>query len=88
MANTTVEIVISSPPATGVTYTPAAPSFTAPVSAGTVMGTIAIAPTGWAGTLALTGADAASFTLTADMKLEAAAALSAKTYNLTLTATP
>lgn len=43
-------VVINSPASTSITFTPAGP-FTAPVAAGTVLGTFTVSPAGWSGTV-------------------------------------
>jgi len=95
MATLSFTITVSSPNATAVILTPASPfqgsgnafTVTGPVASGVTVGTFSITPTGWQGVLALSGADAASFVLSG-MALMTAAALDAKTYNVTATATP
>lgn len=88
MTTTNISIVVSSPPSTRLTYTPSAASFTAPVPAGTVMGTFAVAPAGWAGTISLSEADAAIFALNTQLQLTSVAPLAARTYNVTATSAP
>jgi hypothetical protein len=95
MANLSLVISISSPPSTEITLTPAAPfsgsgtSFSAAgaVAAGVTVGTLAVAPEGWQGALALGGADADSFSLSG-MNLVTATALPGGVHNVTVTSTP
>ena len=71
MAVYSFELIVNSEPSTAVTFTPsaaitgsAAPfNATGVVASGTVLGTFAVAPTGWQGILALSGADAGKFVL-------------------------
>ena len=92
MASLNVSILVrsSSPSAsTGITYTPSAAEFVAPVAPHTVMGTLAVMPTGWVGELTLSGPDAAFFMLTTDMSLMVShQQLGPETYDLTITAAP
>jgi hypothetical protein len=95
MSTLSLVITINSPASTGITFTPAAPftgsgtafSATGAVGSGVTVGTFVVAPAGWQGALALSGAQAASFTL-AGLNLVTAAALNAGVFNVTATATP
>ncbi len=95
MASISLILSVTSPASTSLTFIPAAPftgsgsSFTAagPIASGATVGTVTVAPTGWSGALSLSGAQAASFSLSA-MSLVTTAALPAGTYNVTVTATP
>ncbi len=95
MSTLSLVITINSVPSTGITFTPAAPfsgsgsafSATGPVASGVTVGSFVIAPAGWQGALTLSGAQAASFTLSG-LSLVTAAALSAGAFNVTVTATP
>ena len=90
MSSVNVTIQVVSTPSTAVTFTPAASSFTAPVAAGTKVGTFAVAPAAWNGTIALSGADAALFTLDTnlDLMVGSAALTAVRAYSLTATAAP
>ena len=89
MATVNLTIVINGPPSTEVSFASNAPpdGWVAPVPSGTVMGTLAVSPAGWSGVLALSGPDAASFTISG-LQVLAAAELTARSYSLTVTATP
>ena len=89
-ASVNVVINVVSAPATSVTFSPTASSFTAPVAAGTKLGTFAVAPASWNGTLTLSGADASFFTLDTnlDLLVGAAALTAVRAYNVTVTAAP
>ncbi len=95
MSTLSLVITISGAPSTGITFTPAAPfsgsgsafSAVGPIASGVTVGTFVVAPTGWQGALALSGAQAASFTLSG-LNLVTAASLGAGTFNVTATATP
>lgn len=95
-ASITLSLTITSPPSTGITFTPAPPftgsgtSFSAvgPIASGVTVGTFVVAPTGWQGAFALSGTNASSFTLSG-MSLVTAATLDVgTTYAITATATP
>jgi len=95
MSTLSLVITINSAPSTGITFTPAAPfagsgtafSATGPIASGVTVGSFAVAPAGWQGAIALSGAQAASFTLSG-LNLVTAAALNPGTFNVTATATP
>lgn len=95
MSTLTLNIAISSPVSTGITFTPIAPfsgaggNLTAigPVAAGVTVGTIVVSPAGWAGSLALSGTSAALFTLSGN-NLVTAVQLVAGNDVVTITATP
>lgn len=97
MSTLSLVITITSPPSTGITFTPAAPfsgsgsTITAPgpIAAGVTVGSFAVAPANWQGALALSGANANLFTL-AGLNLVTAAALPTSTtpYVVSATATP
>jgi hypothetical protein len=95
LANLSITIAVNSPASTGITFTPAAPftgsgsafATTGPVASGITVGSISVAPAGWQGALALSGANAASFSLSG-FNLITAAALPDAVYNISLTATP
>lgn len=57
-ASFTVTWVINSPNATAADFTAAPGPFTAPLPAGTLLGTVAITPSDWSGSFIPTGADA------------------------------
>ena len=94
MSTLSLVITINGPASTGVTFTPASPfsgsgssfSASAAVASGVTVGTFSVAPSGWQGVLALSGAQAADFTLSG-LKLVTAAALPASSA-VTVTATP
>jgi len=86
-ATTSLSIIISSPPSTSVTC-PLTPPYTAPLAAGSIICTVAIAPAGWSGALTLSGTNASSFALQGTNLVVAASPLAAGTYAVTITATP
>jgi hypothetical protein len=83
---TTLSIIINSP--TSTTVTCPMTTYTAPLAAGSVICPITVALSGWSGALALSGANASSFALSASKLVVASAALPAGTYSITITATP
>jgi hypothetical protein len=90
---TNLSIVISSPASTSVScpisYPSGQTSFVEPVSPGVLVAICTVAPAGWSGALALSGPDAASFALSGMNVVVGSNAISiAKTYNITITATP
>lgn len=95
MSTLTLNIAVSSPVSTGITFTPAPPfsgsggnlTVTGPVAAGITVGTIVVAPAGWAGALALSGTSAALFSLVGNT-LITAAQLVAGNDVVIITATP
>jgi hypothetical protein len=90
LAATNIVLVINSSGSTSITFTPVGP-FMEPVAQGTVLGIFSVTPTGWSGTVVISGADAASVVLNMVAgvpTLAAAAVLSAGTYNLTATSSP
>ena len=92
MATESIAIVVESPPSTGITFAAGA-LLTAPVPPNTVIGTLSVEPPAWAGALVLSGADAASFTISAPSsagvsELLNTAQLDARTYNLIASAAP
>ncbi len=91
MATESIAIVVNSPPASTLTFTAAGP-LTAPLAANTPIGTINIEPAGWEGALVLSGADEASFSLSAPVngqsELLNTVPLSAKTYAVVVSAAP
>jgi hypothetical protein len=95
MATLSFELIVNSPPSTGIIFTPAAPvtgsgssfSESGQIPAGTTIGTLSVSPAGWQGILALTGAQASSFTLSG-MNVIASSVLAVGTYDLAITATP
>jgi hypothetical protein len=96
MATLSFVITVTSPNSTAVTLTPAPPfqgsgnAFTAigPIASGVTVGTFNVQPAGWQGALVLSGADAASFTMSGSALITAAVLPDGGTYNLTATATP
>jgi hypothetical protein len=92
-AGANLSIVISSPPATAISCPIAYPSgqssFIEPVAAGTMVATCAVTPASWSGALALSGPDAGYFALSGmNVMVGAADITAARTYNITITATP
>lgn len=87
----TLSIVINSAASTSVTCTPAS-GLVAPLAAGTELCPITVVPSGWSGTLALSGANASEFAISSGTSGEelvvGSTALSAGTYSVTITATP
>lgn len=91
MATITFTLILASPAATGGTATPVS-GLPFPVPAGTLVGNISVLPAGWNGALALSGADAALFSIggaSPNYTLLAASALTvARTYNAAITPAP
>jgi hypothetical protein len=85
-ATTTLSIIINSP--TSTTVTCPMTTYTAPLAAGSVICPITVAPSGWSGALALSGASASSFALSGSNLVVGSAALQSGTYSVTITATP
>jgi hypothetical protein len=85
-ATTTLSIIINSP--TSTTVTCPMTTYTAPLATGSVICPITVAPSGWSGALALSGASASSFALSASNLVVGSTALPAGTYSVTVTATP
>jgi hypothetical protein len=85
-ATTTLSIIINSP--TSTTVTCPMTTYTAPLAAGSVICPIAVAPSGWSGALALSGANAGSFALSASNLVVGSTALQPGTYTVVITATP
>jgi hypothetical protein len=91
-ASLSLTIVINGPASTSITC-PITATFTAPVAAGTVICPITVAPSGWSGTLALSGTNAGSFAISSgtggqQLVVGSAAITTAGTETLTITATP
>lgn len=91
MSQTNLVIIINGAASVSIAFLPG-PVPNAPVAPGTVMGTFVISPSPWSGAVALSGADASSFVLNevggVPTLAVGAQALTARTYNLTATATP
>ncbi len=85
MATQTITIVVGSAPSAAISFTPAQPSFAAPVPAGTLLGTLSVLPSGWSGTLSISG-DGSVFL--SGLQLIAATTLNAGSYTVLVTATP
>ncbi len=85
-ATTTLSIIINSP--TSTTVTCPMTTYTAPLAAGSVICPITVAPSGWSGALALSGASASSFALSASKLVVGSTALQPGTYSITIIATP
>jgi hypothetical protein len=90
---TNLSIVIQSAPSTAlscpINYPSGKTSFAAPVAAGTLIATCSVTPSGWSGVLTLSGPDKESFALSGfNLNVGAAALTNAKTYSVTVTATP
>lgn len=85
MASVNITVVINSPPSTSVVFTAAQPSFTAPVPAGTVIGTLSVEPAGWSGAVSLSGNAALALN---GLQVVAAVDLAAGSYNASANATP
>lgn len=86
-ARTTLSIVINGPASTVVSC-PLAATYTAPLSAGSVVCAIGISPSSWSGVLALSGTSAGSFALSGQQLVVGSTALPAGSYSVTITATP
>jgi hypothetical protein len=92
-ASSVISIVINGPPSVSincpVAYPSGASAFTTPVPAATVVATCAVTPTGWSGVLALSGPDAGFFAPSGmNLVVGSAPITAARTYSLTVTATP
>jgi hypothetical protein len=92
-ATQSFSIIVTSPPSTAVncivSYPSGQTSFVEPVASGTTIAACTITPATWSGVLTLGGADASLFGLSGSNVVVGAAALTvARTYNLTVTATP
>jgi hypothetical protein len=74
--------------AESVTFTPAELDLTAPIPAGTTMGTITVLPADWVGSLTLDGPGAPSFGVTADRRVVSVTTLAEGPYDFTITAVP
>ena len=86
-ASANITVTVNPPNSTGITCNPA--SFTGSAPAGSIVCPITVAPSGWSGSLALSGANAALFVITSAPALAVGStALGPGTYNVTLTATP
>jgi hypothetical protein len=85
-ATTTLSIIINSP--TSTTVTCPMTTYTAPLAAGSLICSIAVAPGGWSRALSLTGANASSFALSASSLVVGSTALLPDAYSVTITATP
>jgi hypothetical protein len=85
-ATTTLSIIINSP--TSTTVKCPMTTYTGPLAAGSLICPITVAPGGWSGALALTGANASSFALSASNLVVGPTALQPGTYSVTVTATP
>lgn len=88
MSSTNVTITVTSTPSTAVTFTAAASGFVAPVAPGTILGSVAVTPSTWSGTLSLTGTNASSVAVSGTNIVVGATALSAGSYTFTIDATP
>lgn len=88
MATTNVTITVNSPASTSVTFTASQSSWTAPVAPATVIGSMAVGPAGWGGTLSLSGSNASSFAVAGSDLVVGSTALAAGSYSLTITASP
>ena len=90
-ATLTLSIPVGSVTSTSITCPLS--TYTAPLAAGSTICTITVAPATWTGTLALSGANSASFTIgglsgnTATLMV-GPTALAAATYTVTITSTP
>jgi len=76
-----------SPASTSITC-PLAASFTAPLAVGATICTIAVSPSNWTGTLALSGPGANNFAVSGRTLIVYPAVLNAGTYSVTITGTP
>jgi hypothetical protein len=90
---TNLSIIIQSPASTGIScpinYPTGKTAFAAPLAAGTLVAVCTTTPTGWSGALTLSGADASLFAVSGfNLSVGAAALTVARTYALTVTATP
>jgi len=92
-ASVTLSIVVNAPSSPSVSCAMrSGTTFTAPLAAGTEICPITVAPTGWSGSLALSGTHAASFAISSGTSGQELAvgstALDAGAYSATVTATP
>ena len=92
-ANLSLTINITSPTSTAVSCTVNYPSgqtsFVTPVAAGAAIASCAVTPSTWSGALSLGGTDASYFSLSgSNITVGASAITAARTYNITVTASP
>ena len=85
--------LFSSTPSTSpnctINYPSGQTSFVEPVASGTLIATCAVLPSNWVGVLTLSGADASSFVISGETVLVGSTSITvARTYNITVTATP
>jgi hypothetical protein len=89
-ATLSLTIVINGPNSTTVTCPLG--TYTAPLAAGALICPITVAPSGWSGTLGLSGANAGSFAISSgtggQQLVVGPTVLNAGSYAVTLTATP
>ncbi|MGH7158830.1 MAG: hypothetical protein ACREFS_01965 [Acetobacteraceae bacterium] len=87
----TLSIVINSSASTSVTCSPAS-GFVSPLAGGTEICPITVAPTGWSGSLSLSGTNASDFAIASGTSgqelVVGSTALAAGSYSVTITATP
>lgn len=90
MSSVNVSIVVASPTSTGIVFNPSMAGLIAPIPAGTNLGQFVVSPSNWTGTVSLSGADAAAFTLDTNLDLLVGAQplTVVRTYNVTATANP
>lgn len=88
MSTTNFTIVVSSAASTSITFTPAAGPFVAPVPAGTIVGSVVVAPATWSGVVTLGGVDAADFSMSGLNVVTATQLTVVRSYNASLTASP
>lgn len=82
-------VVVSTSITCTVAYPTGQSSFTVPVVAGTKIATCTVAPSTWAGTIGLSGADASFFSMSGkDVVVGGTSITAARTYNTTITSTP
>jgi hypothetical protein len=79
-----ITITVAGPASTSVTCAPVA----AGGAANSVVCPIAVLPSGWAGSLTLSGPDVAKFAISGSNLVVGATALAAGTYNVTITSAP
>lgn len=87
-ASDSLTITVTSAASTAVSCNGLASSLAAPVAAGAFLCSIGVAPSGWTGTLSLSGANASSFAISGSGLYVGATALGAGSYAVTITATP
>ena len=84
----TITVVVPVVPATDIQVAWAQTTWTAPVAAGTVMGTLTVLPANWNGALVAFGPDANFFSIVGRNIVTASDMTEARTYSVGFRATP